>query len=201
MSLLNMPAPADGVADILRSMDWSISPLGEPETWPETLLTALSLSLASPNQIVLFWGPDYVALYNDAYAPTIGDKHPRALGRPAAESWAELWDDLKPLLDQVRETGAPVTAKDRVFQIERHGFLENVTFDIAYSAVPDADGRIAGVLCMVSETTDRVRFEQQLRESEARFRNMADHAPVMMWVTDKNGYCLYLNESWYAFTG
>ena len=157
--------------------------------------------LQAPLQIVLFWGPDYVALYNDAYAPTIGDKHPHAFGQPASRYWSELWDDLKPLLDQVREQGEPVFMKDRPFYIERHGHPETVTFDISYSPVPDESGATTGVLCIVNETTERTTYEQRLRESEVRFRNMADNAPVMLWVVDDTGYCTYLNPRWYSFTG
>ncbi|MDO9418094.1 PAS domain S-box protein [Pararhizobium sp.] len=193
--------PFVAARSLADSMDWHSSPLGDKASWPSILTATLNLALDSPTQIVLFWGPDYVALYNDAYAPTIGDKHPQAFGRPASENWTELWDDLKALLDQVRETGEPIIAKDRPFEIMRHGFLEEVTFDIAYSAARDETGAVAGVMCMVSETTDRVRFERELRESEARFRNMADNAPVMMWITNAEGYCTYLNSSWYAYTG
>jgi hypothetical protein len=74
-------------------------------------------------------GPDYVAFYNDAYAPTIGSKHPRALGRPACENWSELWDNLEPLPSGVRTSGQTFSAKDRPFYIERHGVGETVYND------------------------------------------------------------------------
>jgi PAS domain S-box-containing protein len=189
------------IGALMQRKDWAQSPLGSPADWPVALKTAVGLMLTAKAQIVLFWGPEFVALYNDAYAPTIGLKHPHALGRPAHEYWSELWDDLRPLLQSVRDTGETVFAKDRPFYIERHGYPETVYFDISYSPVFETDGGIGGVFCIVSETTGRVVGEQRLRESEARFRNMADHAPVMMWVTDHKGYCTYLNRSWYAFTG
>ncbi|MBD9388465.1 PAS domain S-box protein [Agrobacterium sp. AGB01] len=175
--------------------------IGPFEQWPADLKTTFRTMVASPHQVVLFWGEEYLALYNEAYAPTIGVKHPEAFGRPARDYWSELWDDLKPLLDQVMIGGNPVFLKDRPFYIERHGHPETVTFDIAYSAVPMSDGAVGGVLCIVSETTERTKGEQRLRESEARFRNMADHAPVMMWVVDEIGSCTYLNTKWYEFTG
>ena len=96
--------------------------------------------LPAQAQFVLFWGETYVALYNDAYAPTIGTKHPQALGRPAEDNWRELWDDLEPLLRGVRETGQTFSAKDRPFYIERRGLGETVYFDVSYSAVREADG-------------------------------------------------------------
>lgn len=117
--------------------------------------------LPAQAQFVLFWGAAYTALYNDAYAPTIGNKHPQALGRPGEENWRELWDDLEPLLRNVRETGQTFSAKDRPFYIERRGLGETVYFDVSYSAVREADGSVGGVLCLVTETTERVRFQQR----------------------------------------
>jgi PAS domain S-box-containing protein len=147
-SLLQINAPHD-------------SPLGSPAGWPTCLKNLMTTILPAQVQIVVFWGPQYVALYNDAYAPTIGDKHPSALGRPAVEHWGELWDDLEPLLQGVRETGQTYSAKDRPFYIERSGLGETVYFDISYSAVREADGSIGGVMCIVAETTERVQFERR----------------------------------------
>jgi PAS domain S-box-containing protein len=126
--------------------------------------------LSAQAEIVMFWGEDFVALYNDAYAPTIGEKHPQALGRPARENWAELWDDLEPLLRSVLDEGKTVVAKDRPFYIERHDYPETTYFDISYSPVRDTEGKVLGVFCIVNETTERVRSEQALRESEERVR-------------------------------
>jgi two-component sensor histidine kinase len=153
---------------LIRGLDWSKTALGPIAAWPAHLKVTISLMLPAKAQIVLFWGPDFLALYNDAYAPTIGDKHPRALGRPARENWAELWDDLEPLLRRVRDTGETVFAKDRPFYIERHGYPENVYFDISYSPVQDENGEVAGVLCIVSETTERVIAQRELARAQDR---------------------------------
>ncbi|MBR0831543.1 PAS domain-containing protein [Bradyrhizobium manausense] len=142
--------------------------LGPIAGWPGHLKSAVNLLLPAKAQIVLFWGPNFVALYNDAYAPTIGDKHPRALGRPAQESWTELWDDLEPLLQRVFNTGETVFAKDRPFYIERHGYPENVFFDISYSPVQSETGEVGGVLCIVSETTERVVAQAELARAQER---------------------------------
>ena len=179
-------APADAgrtsaqgkMAHLIAERDWSDSPLGDPAGWPQSLKTAVGLMLPAAAQIVLFWGPEFVALYNDAYAPTIGDKHPRALGRPARENWSELWDDLAPLLQSVRDTGETVYAKDRPFYIERHGYPETVYFDISYSAVPDEDGDVGGILCIVSETTERVLSEQRSIADRDRLTQMFDQSPT-----------------------
>jgi signal transduction histidine kinase len=149
------------IGSLLQSMDWSGSPLGPPHTWSAHLRAVMATLLPAQAQFVLFWGEAYVALYNDAYVPTIGSKHPQALGRPGKEHWSELWDDLEPLLRSVRETGQTFCAKDRPFYIERRGLGETVYFDVSYSAVREADGSVGGVLCLVAETTERVRFQQR----------------------------------------
>nr|WP_158458284.1 ATP-binding protein [Pseudomonas fluorescens] len=146
---------------LLEDMDWADSPLGPPQSWPASLKMIMATILPAQAQIVLFWGEQFVALYNDAYAPTIGGKHPRALGRPAMENWLELWDDLGPLLRGVRETGETFSAKDRPFYIERRGLGETAYFDVSYSPVRDANGDVGGVLCIVTETTERVQFQRR----------------------------------------
>jgi PAS domain S-box-containing protein len=169
------------MAEHIRTLDWSKSPLGAPNSWSPALVSAVSLMLPARAEIVMFWGPEYVALYNDAYFPTIGDKHPRALGRPARENWSELWDDLEPLLRGVRETGETFFAKDRPFYIERSGGAgETVYFDVSYSAVREADGSVGGVLCIVSETTERVRAQQKAAADNNRFAEMFRQAPSFM---------------------
>ncbi|WP_292128236.1 PAS domain-containing protein, partial [Mesorhizobium sp.] len=163
------------MARFIREYPWSESPLGPIETWTLSLRTTVDLMLAAEAQIVLFCGPEFVALYNDAYAPTIGDKHPRALGRPAEENWSELWTDLEPLLRGVLETGETFSARDRPFYIERSGLVgETVYFDISYSAVRAQDGTVEAVLCIVSETTARVLAAAKVRESEQRFRALVN---------------------------
>ncbi|MGN6155441.1 MAG: GAF domain-containing protein [Sphingomicrobium sp.] len=167
-------------AALIAACDWSATPLGPIDEWPEGLRTTVGLVLRSKSQIVLFWGPEFIAIYNDSYAPTIGDKHPRALGRPARENWSELWDDLGPLLHSVRDSRETVFAKDRPFYIERRGYGESVYFDISYSAVPVDDDPVAGVLCIVNETTERVLAERRNVSERERFSALFEQAPGFM---------------------
>ncbi|WKU04697.1 SpoIIE family protein phosphatase [Micromonospora sp. HUAS LYJ1] len=147
----------------LGEHDWAASPLGGPDAWPAALSHAIGMMLSSRAQIVMFWGPDQLAFYNDAYRPTIGDKHPVALGRPAREHWAETWDVLGPLLDGVRRSGESYRGENHPFLLDRHGFVERVYFDISYDPIRDDDGSVNGVFCFVNETTGRVVGERRLR--------------------------------------
>jgi PAS domain S-box-containing protein len=152
----------------IRSFDWSTSPLGSPENWPQSLLSAISILLSSRAQIILFWGPDLVALYNDAYAPVFGSKHPWALGKPARECWAEIWEDtLGPLFLGVLRSGEAFYAQDHPFLIERHGYLEETYFDVSYDPVRAEDGAAGGILCIVCETTSRVLERRRLQTLRA----------------------------------
>ncbi len=148
---------------LIRSMDWSKTPLGPIESWPQSLRSAISILLPSRAQIVLFWGHDLIALYNDAYRPVFGAKHPWALGRPARECWNEIWDDLLgPLFENVIATGESFWAKDHQFLLERHGYVEETYFDVSYDPIRDESGQVGGVFCIVSETTERVLSERRL---------------------------------------
>src|SRR5690348_154769 len=141
---------------LIRAKDWGTTALGPIDGWPQSLRSSVSHLLPSRAQIILFWGPEFVVLYNDAYRPVFASKHPAALGRPGREAWSELWDMLEPLLTGVVETGDAFWAQDLLFVVERHGYVEETYFDVSYDPVRDETGRVGGVFCIVSETTGRV---------------------------------------------
>jgi signal transduction histidine kinase len=160
---------------LMRALDWNATPLGPPDDWPQSLRSAVSILLPSKAQICLFWGPDLVALYNDAYRPALGIKHPWALGRPAREMWSEIWDDvLRPLLEGVLTTGEALRASNYPFALERHGYPEETYFDISYDPIRDETGKVGGIFCIVSETTGRVVGERRLRVLRDLGRAAAD---------------------------
>src|SRR6185503_3770335 len=133
--------------------------------WPQSLRSPLSMMLASKAQIILFWGPEYVVFYNDAYRPVFGAKHPNMLGMPGRVAWSEIWDsgaNLRGLLDGVVRTGEAFSARDHLFVLERYGFDEETYFDVSYDPVRDESGAVAGVFCIVTETTGRVVGERRL---------------------------------------
>jgi len=93
------------MARLMRAKDWSKTPLGAPQTWPNALKVALRLLLTSRFEMWLGWGPEIAFFYNDAYRPTLADKHPASLGMPAQELWAEIWPDVGPLMRKVYDNG------------------------------------------------------------------------------------------------
>jgi signal transduction histidine kinase/DNA-binding response OmpR family regulator len=142
---------------LMRALDWSKTSLGPVENWPQSLRSVLSMLLPSKAQIILFWGPESICLYNDAYRPVFGAKHPHALGRPGREAWSEIWDPmLHDLLAGVVCTGEAFVAKDLQFVVERDGFVEETYFDVSYDPVRVESGGVGGVYCIVTETTERV---------------------------------------------
>ncbi|MEU4626265.1 SpoIIE family protein phosphatase [Actinoplanes sp. NPDC023801] len=155
-------------------LDWSAHAVGEPSSWPPELVDAVVTMLASRAQIVLFWGPEYTVLYNDAYIGVMGARHPGFLARPGSELWGEIWDVLRELFDGVRANDRSFHARDHLFMLERRGFLEETYFDISYDPVRSEDGVPSGVMCIVTETTARVLGERRLRTLSALGRRLAD---------------------------
>ncbi len=157
----------------IRAFDWSKTPLGATATWSPALRMMVSFLLANRFPLLLWWGPQYVSIYNDAYRPVLGAKHPWALGQPVSECWKEIWHILQPLIDTPFH-GGPATWNDDIqLELNRHGFVEETHFTIAYSPVPDetvASG-IGGVLATVHEITGKVigdRRVQALRDLGAQ---------------------------------
>jgi PAS domain S-box-containing protein len=148
---------------LMRLADWSERSLGDITTWKQSLCTALSILLASKAQVCLFWGSELITLYNDAYRPILASKHPWALGRPAHQVWNETWDQLQPLLESVLTTGEAYWAENQLFLINRKGYPEETYFDISYAPVRDETGEVGGVFCTVTENTERVHCDRQLR--------------------------------------
>jgi len=156
---------------LMRSRDWSDSPLGRPETWPQSLRTVVSLLLNSKFPMFIAWGPQLAFLYNDGYLPIFGAKHPDALGRPFAEVWSDIWSDISPLVDRAM-AGEATFHENLPLLMMRNGYPEQTWFTFSYSPVRDETGGIGGMFCACSETTGQVVSERRLRESEARWRGL-----------------------------
>jgi PAS domain S-box-containing protein len=168
-----MPSGGDDMASLIDALDWSTTPLGSPEGWSPSLRMMVRFLLANRFPLLLWWGPDYISIYNDAYRPILGTKHPTALGQPVRECWSEIWHILQPLIDTPFRGGPATWMEDIPLEINRHGFTEETHFTVAYSPVPDdtAPNGIGGVLATVHEITEKVIGERRvvaLRDLGAR---------------------------------
>jgi hypothetical protein len=148
---------------LYRAHDWSKSPLGSPEDWPPTLKVAVGTCLASRFPMVVWWGPQLLMLYNDAWQPILGEtKHPHGLGCPGAELWPETWPIVGSQFESALQ-GLASWSEDLLLASDRHGYLEECYFTYSHSPLKDKRGDVVGVLSAVSETTDQVLSERRLR--------------------------------------
>ncbi|BBY78440.1 histidine kinase [Mycolicibacterium parafortuitum] len=144
-------------------VDWASTPLGPPQHWPQSLQTAVSILLSSRFPMWMAWGPQLTFFCNDAYRRvTLGRKYPWALGRPAGEVWAEIWDDIGPRIERVLSTGEATWDTSLLLFLERAGYTEESYHTFSYSPLRDDDGTVVGMLCVVSEDTLQVIGERRM---------------------------------------
>jgi signal transduction histidine kinase/CheY-like chemotaxis protein len=149
---------------LVRAFDWSATPLGPMATWPANLRTTVDILLHSRHPMFLWWGPELVQIYNDAYRPSLGiGKHPMALGQRGRDCWEEIWPIIWPQLDDVMSRGQPSWNEDALVPIFRNGRIEEVYWTYGYSPVLDEVGAVAGTLVVCTETTSRVIADRRRR--------------------------------------
>jgi PAS domain S-box-containing protein len=152
---------------LMRETDWAVTTLGPVATWPQSLKTAVSILLDSRFGMYIAWGPQYAQIYNDGYRPILGStKHPRAMGNVASDTFAESWDIIGPMFDDVRR-GIATGAEDWMLPLDRFGYLEECFFTFSYSPIRDESGGVGGVHVTVTETTQRVLAARRLRTLHA----------------------------------
>jgi PAS domain S-box-containing protein len=185
---------------LMREHDWSNSPLGHPETWPQALKTLVGVALGSRQPMLIVWGKERTTLYNDGYAEMCGARHPRALGRPFDELWHEIWDQVEPILARAY-AGESTHMNDIAFTMHRNGYPEETHFAFGYSPVRDDSGRVAGMFCACVETTKQFVAEQRLRESEDNYRHAVDLSPQTVWTARPDGQLDHVGPRWKEWTG
>jgi signal transduction histidine kinase len=147
----------------MRALDWSRTSLGSPENWPQSLKTIVRVMLDSRYAMWMLWGPELTFFCNDAYLPTVGIKRDWVLGARSNKVWEEIWSDIGPRIRKVLEQGQATWDEGLLLFLERSGFREETYHTFSYSPVYDDDIRIAGMLCVVTEVTERVIGERRLR--------------------------------------
>jgi PAS domain S-box-containing protein len=173
MLKINIATSADFLAGggemgaLTRAHDWSATPLGKPETWPQSLRTALRILLNTNHPMFIWWGPELIQFYNDAYRQTMGpERHPSALGQRGRQCWAEIWDIIGPQIEQVMSGGGATWHENQLVPVTRHGRLEQVYWTYGYSPIDEDDG-IGGVLVVCRDVTRDYLAATALREREA----------------------------------
>lgn len=150
------------MGELIRSYDWSATPLGPPEQWSQSLKTLVRLMLSSRQPIWLSWGPEQTYLYNDPYLSIIGGKHPRALGKPFKQVWREIWDVVGPMADQALQGSEGIYVEEQLLIMERHGYQEETYYTFSYTGVLDDDGSTGGIFCANTDNTLEVVGGRQL---------------------------------------
>jgi signal transduction histidine kinase len=163
---------------LIRAFDWSGTPLGPPEDWPQSLKTAVRIMLTSRQPIWVGWGEDLIYLYNDPYKSIVGGKHPEALGLPILAAWREISDDIGPMLSTAMNGDEGTYVEEQLLIMERNGYPEETYYTFSYSPIPEdgaGGGRAGGIICANTDDTRRVIGERQialLRELAAGTANL-----------------------------
>ena len=192
------------MGELTRNYDWSKSPLGAPNGWPQSLCTTVSNLLRSKFPMFLWWGEEMIQFYNDAYRPSLGNegKHPAALGQKGKSCWPEIWEIIFPLMIQVETTGEATWREDQLIPIYRNGKIEDVYWTYSYSSVLDDTGNHAGILVTCVETTEKVLNQKKLHESERNLRNTIAQAPVAICIFRGPDFIIEeANEHMFEFWG
>src|ERR1017187_6331971 len=172
----------------IRIFDWSTTPLGPIDQWPQSLRTVVNILLSSRYAMWMAWGPELTFLYNDAYRPTLGIKDPWALGARAYHVWAEIWPDVGPRIATVLTTSEATYDEGLLLFLERSGFPEETYHTFSYSPLTDDHGRINGMLCVVTEETERLlgkRRVETLRDVASALASTNTEEEVLQALRDQ----------------
>lgn len=192
--------PRGTMRALVRAMDWSKTPLGPMQAWPQSLKTAVDLCLDSPVAMIVLWGPELVQIYNDGYAAIAGAKHPTALGQRTRECWPEVWYFNAPIYAAVWR-GEARSFKHQRLSIARNGHAEDAWFDLAYSPLRNESGAVAGVLVTVVEVSGNVRASDALQASEDRLRTVLESTTDAVLVLDRDWRVVFQNRRAKALIG
>jgi PAS domain S-box-containing protein len=185
---------------LIANKDWSKTSLGALRDWPASLKTMVGFLLRSPVPIVMLWGERGVMLYNDAYSVFAGARHPQLLGSNVREGWPEV-ADFNDHVMRVGLGGGALAYRDQELTLYRHGRPEQVFMNLDYSPVLRDDGRPAGVIAIVVETTERVRASRRreaLLKLDAQLRDLADTADVAFVSSELLGRALHATRVGYG---
>ncbi|MEZ5742025.1 MAG: PAS domain-containing protein, partial [Burkholderiaceae bacterium] len=171
--------------ELIRAFDWAETALGPPADWPVPLRTVLGIVLATNHPGFIFWGPQAICLYNEAYSRSLGpEKHPSILGAAGEQAWPEIWSIIGPQIHQVMSGGEATWHENQLVPIMRRGSIEDVYWTYGYSPIRDesAPNGVGGVLVLCTETTEQVLAAERLEQAQAQWRSWFHQAPGFMCI-------------------
>ena len=191
---------------LIAAMDWGATPLGPMAGWSPSLRMAVDIVIASGFPMALRWGPQFVLIYNDGYRAILGQKHPRALGRPASEVWPEVWPQIEGFHQTIHSGDSEaVFARDVLLRIQRHGDQwEDARFTLSYSPVPDptAQTGVGGIFVAAIETTDRFETERRNLAERKRLEVLLSQMPGFVAILSGPDHVYeYINEAYVTIAG
>jgi PAS domain-containing protein len=189
----------------IRNHDWASSALGTQNTWPQSLRTAVRILLTTQHPVFIFWGPELVCIYNDAYARSIGsERHAMALGSPAREVWEEIWHIIGPQIEQVMAGGGATWHENDLVPMTREGKLEEVYWTYSYGPIDDegAPNGVGGVLVLCTETTKQVMTERASEQERKRQQHLFEQMPGFVAILSGPEHVYeYANKSYREIAG
>jgi PAS domain S-box-containing protein len=188
------------MADLVRSYDWSSTPLGAIETWSKELLTIVNLTLCSPSPTRTMWGSEFILIYNDAYRPIPGPRHPAALGKPAKRVYAESWHVVGPLLEKAYATGETLFYEKLVVPLPTENGIQDFYLNYAFNPIFE-NGKIAGLFGPLHDVTGEVTATRKLQESKARSKRILQSIGDAVIVTDAEARITHMNPVSETLTG
>ncbi|TXM74514.1 PAS domain-containing protein [Methylobacterium sp. WL69] len=197
---MTFPNAGGEMGAMMRAHDWNRTPLGPVDGWPAALKVAVNLILASPESMFLAWGPELTFLFNDTYRPILGPRLSWALGATMPELWSDVWDHVRPAVEKAF-AGTASRFDDLPLTMARRGVEEETWWSFSYSPVYDEADTVMGLLCTVTETTQRVLTERALRAREAELLLVTDALPVLIAFIDRDLVYRFANrafEDWFG---
>lgn len=182
---------------LIRDFDWDSTPLGSPDTWPQSLRLSIRLMLNSQHPMFIWWGEDLIQFYNDGYRQTMGpEMHPSALGGRGRESWANIWHIIGPQIEYVLAGKGATWNEDQMVPINRHGGLQEVWWTYGYSPI-DLDGEVGGVLVVCKDVTEQHLLTERLRDRGKRLAKQFESAPGFIAVLNGRDHVFEMTNATY----
>lgn len=193
------------MGELIQQKDWSKTPIGNPETWSQSLRTTLSIMLNSKFPMFLLWGPELICFYNDAYRPSLGNngKHPIILGNRGEDFLPETWENISPLIDHALAGGEAYLIENQLFPIFRNNKMEDVFWTFSYSAVNDESGKPGGVFVTCVETTEQMKALKNLKESQEQLEFAINAGNLGTWDFNPKTNTVVYNKQmkdWFGYT-